>query len=392
MNVEVQKTKRQRLLLWSVVIVIVGAVALGIASRIQMQHSLQRRIESSALIVVATTKPTLAEGGEDVMLPGDVQAYADAPIYARTSGYLKRWLVDIGAHVKKGQLLAEIDVPELDQQLLQARAELANADANAQLATSTAERWREMLAADVVSKQDADEKISDAAAKKSLAASSRANVARLQELQTYKNLVAPFSGVITARNVDIGALVNAASGAELFRITASEKLRVYVRAPQYYAPFLKPGLAASLEFAERPGQRFPGKLTRSAEAIDATARTLLLQIEVDNANGELLPGSYAQVHLRVPGIRALRLPVNALIFRGDGLKVATVTAERRILLKPIVLGRDFGTEVEVLSGLNGDDAVIVNPPDAIVNEQLVRLAVAAAESTSVNTPAPSAPH
>jgi RND family efflux transporter MFP subunit len=259
MNIsELEKNRRQRRLLIMGAVLVLGAVALGIGSRVQMQHTLQNRIESSALIVVETMKPTLENSSEEIMLPGDVQAYADAPIYARTSGYLKRWLVDIGAHVKKGQLLAEIDVPELDQQLLQAQADLANTQATAQLAASTATRWTELLASDSVSKQDADEKIGDALAKKSQVASARANVARLKELQGYKNLVAPFSGVVTARNVDIGALVNAASGAELFRISASEKLRVYVRAPQYYAPFIKPGLEASLEFAERPGVRYPG--------------------------------------------------------------------------------------------------------------------------------------
>jgi RND family efflux transporter MFP subunit len=375
---ELERSRRQRRLLWIGALIVVGAVVLGIASRVQMQRTLQRAIESSALIVVETIKPQIESSGEDVMLPGNVQAYAEAPIYARTSGYLQRWLVDIGSHVKKGQLLAEIDVPELDQQLLQAQADLASAQANAQIAASSAERWIQLLASDSVSRQETDEKIADAAAKKALAESARANVARLRELQSYKKLVAPFSGVITARNVDIGALVNAASGIELFRITASEKLRVYVQAPQYYAPFIKPGMAASLEFAERPGRRYPGRLVRSAEAIDAAARTLLLQIEVDNASGELLPGSYAQVHLQVVGARGMRLPVNTLIFRGDGLQVATVTADQRILLKPIVLGRDYGTEVEVASGLNSDDAVIKNPPDAIVNGQQVRLAAAGA--------------
>lgn len=373
-ELELERNRRQRRVLIIVGLLVIATVVLGIASRVQMQHTLQRRIESSALIVVDTTKPALESSTEELMLPGDVQAYADAPIYARTSGYLKRWLVDIGSRVTKGQLLAEIDVPELDQQLLQAQADLATAQANSQLADSTAVRWTQLLASDSVSKQEAEEKISDAAAKKSLVASARANMTRLQELQAYKKLVAPFSGVITARNVDIGALVNAGSGAELFRITASEKLRVYVQAPQYYAPLIKPGLDASLEFAERPGQRYPGKLVRTSDAIDASARTMLLQIEVDNAKGDLLPGSYAQVHLQLPGARGLRLPVNTLIFRGEGLQVATLTADQHVVLKPIVIGRDFGTEVEVISGLNSGDAVVLSPPDAIVNNQQVQLA------------------
>ncbi|MDB6060535.1 MAG: efflux transporter periplasmic adaptor subunit [Verrucomicrobiaceae bacterium] len=366
--------RQQRLLVIIVVLLVVALIIYGIAKRLKNGHDLQQRIDSTAVVVVETIKPGQEEGKEELMLPGDVQAFADAPIYARTSGYLKRWLIDIGTHVKRGQLLAEIDVPELDQQLLQARADLANARANAQLATSTAERWKQLLDSDSVSKQDADEKISDALAKKSLGESASANVERLKELQLYKNLVAPFDGVVTARNIDIGALVNAGSGVELFRVSASDKLRVYVDAPQYYAPFLKPGLEATLDFAERPGQKFTGKLVRTAEAIDASARTLRLQFEVDNANGELLPGSYAQVHLQLNGTRGLRLPINTLIFRGDGLMVATVNADQHVVLKTIVIGRDYGTSFEVASGVGADDAIIINPPDSIVDNQQVRLA------------------
>jgi RND family efflux transporter MFP subunit len=353
---------------------IVILVVLGIAARLQMQHALQRNIDETAAIVVATIAPTASDAEQTIVLPGNVEAFADAPLYARATGYLKNWTADIGTRVKKGQLLAELDIPEVDQQLLQAQAELANAVANQRLAQSTAQRWQELLAADSISKQEADEKISDAVAKNAQLDSARANVERLRQLQSFKRIEAPFDGVVTARNVDIGALVNAGSGQELFRIVASKKLRVYVRAPQIYAPLVRPGLNASLELAEHPGLRYAGTLVRTADAIDPVTRTLLLQVEVDNARGELLPGSYARVHLKLPGQRNLLLPVNTLIFRADGLQVATVNGEQRVVLKPIVLGRDFGSEVEVVSGIGPNDAVILNPPDALVGNQRVRLA------------------
>jgi len=358
------------------VALLVAVVVLGIAARLQMQHTLKRHIDDTASIVVATITPAASPSDQELVLPGNIQAYADAPIYARTTGYVKRWLVDIGARVKQGQLLAELDIPEVDQQLLQAQAELANAVANNRLAQSTTQRWNELLATDSVSKQDADEKSADAAAKQAQLESARANVERLRQLQSFKRIEAPFAGIVTVRNIDIGALVNAGSGQELFRISASERLRVYVRAPQMYAPFIKPGLDTSLELAEHPGLRYPGKLVRTSDAIDATTRTLLLQIEVDNAKHELLPGAYARVHLQLPAQPSLRLPVNTLIFRADGLQVATVSDAHRVALKPIVLGRDFGSEVEVVSGLGAHDAVILNPPDALINDQQVRLAVA----------------
>ncbi len=353
---------------------IVILVVLGIAARLQMQHALQRNIDETAAIVVATIAPKASDAEQTIVLPGNVEAFADAPLYARATGYLKNWTADIGTRVKKGQLLAELDIPEVDQQLLQAQAELANAVANQRLAQSTAQRWQELLAADSISKQEADEKISDAVAKNAQLDSARANVERLRQLQSFKRIEAPFDGVVTARNVDIGALVNAGSGQELFRIAASKKLRVYVRAPQIYAPLVRPGLNASLELAEHPGLRYAGTLVRTADAIDPVTRTLLLQVEVDNARGELLPGSYARVHLKLPGQRNLLLPVNTLIFRADGLQVATVNGEQRVVLKPIVLGRDFGSEVEVVSGIGPNDAVILNPPDALVGNQRVRLA------------------
>lgn len=369
-----ETVRRQRRILLILAVVAIAAVALGIAGRMQAQNALQRATEEAAVAVVATVKPKKDGQAEELVLPGTVQAFADAPIYARTTGYLKSWTVDIGAKVKKGQLLAELDTPEVDQQLLQAQADLAAAEANNKLAQSTAQRWTEMLATDSVSKQEVDEKVGDAAAKQSALQAARANVARLRQLQGFKRIEAPFSGVITARNVDIGALVDSGTGRELFRIAASDKLRVYVQAPQSYAAFIKPGMEVEVYFADRPGRAFPGKLARTAEAIDPATGTLLTQIEMDNSRGELLPGSYAEVHLRLEGARGLRLPVNALIFRAEGLQVATVTADQRIALKKIALGRDYGTEIEVLSGLTSDDAVVVNPPDALFEGQVVQLA------------------
>jgi RND family efflux transporter MFP subunit len=373
-NTENRTAQRQRRVLIVVAVLAIAAVLLGIAGRMQAQTTLRRATEEAAVAVVATVKPTLDGAAEELILPGNVQAFADAPIYARTTGYLKNWQVDIGSKVKKGQLLAEIDTPEVDQQLLQAQAELAVAEANNRLAQSTAQRWTEMLATDSVSKQDADEKISDAGAKQSALQSARANAQRLRQMQAFKHIEAPFSGVITARNIDIGALVDAGTARELFRIAASDKLRVYVQAPQNYAAFIKVGMDVDVQFADRPNHGYRGKLVRTAAAIDAKTRTLLTQIELDNASGELLPGSYAEVHFKLAGTRGLRLPVNALIFRAEGLQAAVVGADKRIALRDIELGRDYGTEVEVIKGLTSDDAVVLNPPDALFDKQLVQLA------------------
>ena len=365
-------SQRRWLLLIS--IIIVAVVLIGIGIRIKNDRALQQRVEENAVTVVMAIKPNSQTSGEELTLPGDVRAFIDAPIYARTSGYLKSWKVDIGTRVKKGELLAEIEAPEIDQQLVQAQADVATAVANAKLARSTAERWVEQRKLDAVSQQEADEKIGEAAAREALRDSAQANVERLRELQGFKRIVAPFSGVITARNVDIGTLVSAASGDELFHIVADEKLRVYIQVPQIYAAQIKSGLEASLEFAERPGQRFSGKLVRSADAIGNETRTLRAEIEVDNSTAKLLPGTYARVYLKLAAQPSLRLPINTLIFRKEGLQVATVNAQQKIHLQSIQLGRDYGIEVEVIAGLNADDLVVINPPDAITEGQLVRIA------------------
>jgi RND family efflux transporter MFP subunit len=312
-----------------------------------------------------------------LVLPGTVQAYIEAPIYARTNGYLKTWSVDIGSTVKKGQLLAEIDTPEVDQQLAQAIADLATARANQALASTTNTRWKELLATESVSKQDADEKAGDAAAKIAIVESAAANVARLRQLESFKRVVAPFDGIITARNTDIGALINAgeSAGSELFRLADTDKLRIYVQIPEPYAAAAKPGLAAELRFTEQPGKGYAATTVRTANALDPALRTLQVELELDNPQHELFPGAYAEVHFNIASnARAVRLPANTILFRSPGPQVATVDAQHKIRLKSIVQGRDFGGTIEVLSGLTPDDAVVLNPPDSIFDGVTVRVA------------------
>jgi RND family efflux transporter MFP subunit len=315
-----------------------------------------------------------------------VQAYIDSPIYARTNGYLKHWYADIGAHVKEGQLLADIETPEVDQQLRQARADLATSEANLHLSQITAERYAGLLKTDSVSKQDADNAEGDFAAKQATVQSAQANVKRLEELQSFEKVYAPFAGVITARNTDIGALIDSGSSGgsrtELFHIAQPDKLRVYVNVPEAYSQAAKPGLTATLTLAEFPGRTFPGTLVRTANAIDQSTRTLLVEIRVDNPTGTLFTGAYAEVHLKLPtAASSLILPVNALLFRSEGLMVVAVTDDKHAELKPITLGHDFGSEVEVIAGLTGDESIIVNPPDSIVSGQTVRIAQPAARGS-----------
>ena len=366
---------------WIVIIAaltVVGLIISGIMPRIQARASLHRETREMAIASVTVIHPTRAPASSEVVLPANVQAFIDAPIYARTNGYLKKWYVDIGSRVKTGQLLAEIDTPEVNQALRQARADLATAEANLDLSRITADRYRDLLKTDSVSKQDADNAAGDYAAKQAIVHSAEANVKRLEELQSFQKIYAPFTGVITTRNTDIGALIDSgASGGtrtELFHIVQPDKLRAYVNVPEAYSQACKPGLTADLTLAEFPGRRFPGKLVRTASAIDTNTRTLLVEIDVDNPTGTLLSGAYAEVHLKLPGANSsLILPVNALLFRSEGLRVATVPDGQHAELKPVTLGHDFGSEVEVVAGLNGDETVIVNPPDSLISGQAVRI-------------------
>jgi len=367
---------------WIVAVVaflIVAAVVIsGIVPRVRARATLRTETNQLAVPTVLVVQPKHAAASQEIILPANVQAFKDAPIYARTNGYLKRWYVDIGGRVKAGQLLAEIDTPEVEQQLRQARADLATAEANVRLSEITANRYQGLLKTDSVSQQDADNASSDYAAKKAIVQSSEANVHRLQDLQSFQRIYAPFDGVITQRNTDIGQLIDSGSSggtkAELFHIAAPDPLRVYVSVPQVYSQLTRPGLKADLTLAEFPGRRFEGTLVRTADSIDQTTRTLLIEIQVHNPTGELLTGAYAELHLKLPGnVSSFTIPVNTLLFRSEGLRVVEVKDNKAILL-PVTLGRDFGTEVEVLTGLNGDEQLIVNPPDSIVSGQPVRLA------------------
>jgi RND family efflux transporter MFP subunit len=376
---ESDKNLRHKIRRYSLILLVVALslAAWGELSRVRARSSLGKESAAAAIPAVITVTPNRTSLGEELVLPGTVQAYIEAPIYARTSGYLKDWRTDIGTQVTKGQLLGEIETPEVDQQLSQAQADLATARANESLSNTTNVRWKGLLATESVSKQDADEKAGDAAAKKAAAASAAANVARLRELESFKRVVAPFSGVITARNTDIGALINAgqSAGAELFRIADVHKLRIYVQVPEAYAAATSPGLEAELRFAEQPNKAFTAKTVRTSNALDPTLRTLQVELELDNAHREVFPGAYAEVHFKLPAsAESLRLPANTVLFRAAGLQVATLDGQRRVKLKSVVQGRDFGNTIEIVSGLEPNDVVILNPPDSLTDGVLVRIA------------------
>lgn len=359
-------------------------VAWSLLASQRASAKLAERTEAQAVVTVATTKPKPASEATDLVLPGNVQANTDAPIYARTSGYLRSWKVDIGAHVKAGQVLAEIDAPEVDQQLHAAEAQVADARATEQLARTTAERWKGLRESDSVSKQAADEKLSLADTSRAQLNAAQANLQRLRELSGFKRIVAPFDGVVTARNTDVGQLIAAGGGAgpELFRIADVHQLRLYVRVPQAQAAAMKPGLKAKVSFPDRPGQSFDATLERTSAALDATSRTLLAQLMVDNAAGELLPGGYAEVRFALPATTsstAFRLPANVLLANADALRVATVR-DGRIVMKDVVVGRDFGGEVEIVQGVGPDDDVVLSPPDSLSPRTKIRIAKAAAEA------------
>ncbi|MGA2190045.1 MAG: efflux RND transporter periplasmic adaptor subunit [Steroidobacteraceae bacterium] len=362
-------------------VIALALVAWGEISRVMARDALRKGAARDAVPTVITVTAQRASLGEELVLPGTVQAFVEAPIYARTSGYLRTWYTDIGTPVKKGQLLAEIETPEVDQQYVQAQADLETARANETLSNSTNKRWQGLLSTESVSQQDADEKAGDAAAKKAALASAAANVARLRELESFKRVLAPFDGIVTARNTDIGALINAgqSSGSELFRVADIDKLRIYVQVPEIYAAATQPGLAAELRFAERAGQKYVARTVRTSNALDPTLRTLQVELQLDNAAREVYPGAYAEVHFKLAAdAESLRLPANTVLFRAAGLQVATVDGSQRIKLKSIVQGRDFGSTIEILSGLDAGDLVVVNPPDSITDGVPVHVAAPAA--------------
>lgn len=368
-------------------VVVLAFAAWGVFASHRAGAKLTEATEAQVLVTVATTKPQSQSEGSLLSLPGNVQANYDAPIYARTSGYLKRWLVDIGTPVKAGQVLAEVDAPELDQQLRQAQADLANAEATQKISGITAERWQGLRDTDSVSKQEADEKISLAATGTAQLQAAQANLQRLRELSGFKKIVSPFDGVVTARNTDVGQLITAgsSSGPELFRIADTRLLRVYVRVPQTYAGLMQPNLEADVQFPDKPGATYKAKLERTSSALDASSRTLLAQLIVNNSNNELLPGGYVEVHFNLPASAAetsFKLPANVLLFRGDGLLVATVDAQNRVALKPVTIGRDYGSDIEIVHGLTASDDVILSPPDSLVDRAQVRVTRSGTDSVA----------
>src|SRR5580693_7044102 len=348
----------------------------GIHSRAVAESRLTRRTQEAAVPTVAVVFPREGAPTQEIVLPGNTQAFSDAPIYARTNGYLKRWYFDIGAHVRKGQLLAEIETPELDQQLQQARADLDTAQANLNIAKITASRWQDLVSTGSVSQQETDQAVSNLSAVKATADSSAANVRRLEQLQSFERVYAPFDGVVTARNTDIGALIDAGASAqpkELFHMAAIRTLRVYVAVPEVYSRAARSGAAAKLTLDEFPNQTFRGTLVRNSNAIDTASRTLLVEVDVDNPAGQLLPGAYVFVHLKLPDqTRSVTIPSNTLIFRKEGLQVGLVS-NGKVELVPVKISRDYGNSVEIASGLQPTDAVIVDPSDSLVAGMPVRL-------------------
>jgi RND family efflux transporter MFP subunit len=374
-----------------IVLVIVGAFTLF--QRRNQYKALANETEARAVPTVAVIHPVTEPTEEGLVLPGSMQAYVESPIYARTNGYLKKWYRDIGSRVQKGELLADIDTPEVDQQLIQAKADLETSQANANLSHITATRFEDLIKTDSVSKQEVDNAAGDLAAKQATVASAQANVHRLSELESFKHIYAPFSGVITRRNVDIGTLINAGNGGStqlLFTLAQTDPIRVYVSVPESAAPSIQPGLPAHLELTQFPGRKFQGKVVRTAEAIDPTSRTLLTEVDVPNKTGELLPGGYAQVHLdvKVTGAR-LQVPVNALLFRSEGLRAVVVGADHKLHLQPLTIGRDYGVALEVLQGLQPSDWIVVNPADSLEEGQQVNVKEVAVKPATPGAGAPS---
>ena len=366
---------RLALLLILVLAAIAAVVIAGILPRLKARDAVREETNDLAVPSVMVAHPRSSPASQEIVLPANIQPYISAPIFARTNGYLKSWFFDIGSRVKQGQLLAEIATPEIDAQLRQAQADLATAQANLHLAEITAARYQELLKSDSVSKQETDNATSDLAAKQTTLKSAQENVSRLQELRSFEKVIAPFDGVITARRTDLGQLINSGSGGgpgtELFQVAAINTLRVYVSVPQIYSPVARRGLSVDLTLPQFPGRRFTGTLVRTADAIDPASRTLLVEIDVKNPSGEILPGAYAEAHFKVAGGHSYLLPVPALIFRSEGLQVATVDDGQHAALRNIQLGRDLGAEVEVVSGITDADLVILNPPDSLVNGEVV---------------------
>ena len=381
-----------KLLRWFAVLFLIFLI-LGIYAVVQRRSEhrvLAEDTEQMTVPFVSVIRATPINGDPEIELPGNLNAYIESPIYARTNGYLKKWYKDIGSRVKQGDLLAEIDTPEVDQQLAQSRADLATSQANVSLSVITATRYQDLLKTDSVAKQDVDNANGDLAAKKAMVQSAEANVTRLEAMESFKRVYAPFSGVITQRNVDVGTLINAGNGGiatkEMFDLAQIDPMRVFVSVPQSYGPSIREGIQACLTLSEIPGRTFCGRVARTANAIDPSTRTLLTEVDVPNPSGVLLPGAYAEVKFdaKLSGKR-ISLPINALLFRPEGTMAAVVGPDHRLNLKKITIGRDLGTAVEVLQGIDPDDAIVINPPDSLQQGEQVNIATGNA-SGSPNPP------
>lgn len=377
-DTEAAKSSRKHWLAPVIGLLIVGGLLIsGIVSRVRSRAALRTEAAQMAVPTVSVVLPKGTGPTQEIVLPGNVQPFITSPIYARTNGYLNKWYFDIGAHVKKGQLLAVIESPEIDQQLQQSRSTLLTAQANLKLAEITRTRYEGLLESHAVSQQDVDNAVGTYNADKAIVEANQANVQQYEVLQSFERIYAPFDGLITARNTDVGDLVNSGNTGnvktDLFHMAQTGKLRVFVNVPEQYSRGAQPGMTADLTLAEFPGRRFTGVLVRTAEAINLVTRTLPIEVDVDNPAGTLLTGSYAEVHLKLPGqTSSYIIPSNTLVFRAEGLQVAVVR-DGKIVLMPVTAGHDFGNTIEIVSGLNADDQVVVNPSDSIVAGQAVKI-------------------
>jgi membrane fusion protein, multidrug efflux system len=365
------------------ILLIIGAVV-TLFLRFDERRALAKETEALAVPTVVVIHAKAEPPQQDLMLPSSLEAFTESPIYARTSGYLAHWYKDIGTKVKKGELLADIETPEVDQELLQARASRDQAQAQLSLAKSSAERWETLRKMDAVAQQETDEKSSGYTQGEAALASATANVRRLEQLESFKHIYAPFAGTITRRNTDIGALINAGNSGtnqELFVIAQLDPIRVYVAVPEIYAPAVRHGVGATIELPAFAGEHFAGRVARTAESIDPATRTLRTEIDVPNRDGRLFPGSYAQVHFNINvTVARMSVPVNALLFRAEGPRAAVVGDDGKVHLKPVTIGKDYGTDVEVLSGLDAKDSIILNPSDSLEEGQAVNVAKAGSRS------------
>ncbi|MBZ5657574.1 MAG: efflux RND transporter periplasmic adaptor subunit [Acidobacteriia bacterium] len=369
---------RAKILVGAVLLVLITAGVVTFLSKKNEGDALAKETEAIAIPTVAVVQAKVEPGNDELVLPGNLQAFEESPIFARTNGYLVRWYKDIGSQIQKGELLANIDTPEVDQELSQARASREQIKAQLELAKISADRWANLRKTDAVSQQEADQQASGYQQAQANLAAADANVRRLEQLESFKNVYAPFSGVLTRRNVDPGALINAGAGAtgkELFDVARVDPLRVYVSVPQAYAPTMKVGVKAAITLQEFPGQKFLGTVARTADAIDPSTRTLLTEVDVPNKDGKLLPGSFGQVHFATgTNVARITIPVNTMLFRAEGSRVAVVDKDGKVVFHPITIGRDFGATLEILGGIEQSDQIIINPSDSLEEGQQVQVA------------------